>query len=200
MARRILEDKHLALTDSVDGLVLGDALLEPTRIYVKDVRPKNYGTMLVWNKHAEMITGIPGKAVVGRKDKDILSDEVYAEIQARDRDMFARPEVFEKWDDPFRRPEGGVIYLHTISVPLLGPDGTPEFVLRISEDMTTRRRQQKDLQARTAEQVSEFIVSVFEFANPEKNPQKREITAREVLDEGSQRIGKELQSEPAVRA
>ncbi|MEO8671850.1 MAG: serine/threonine-protein kinase [Tahibacter sp.] len=56
------------------------------------------------------------------------------------------------------------------------------------------------LQARTANQVSDFLVSVFEFANPEKNPQKREITAREVLDEGAQRIGNELGSEPAVRA
>lgn len=37
LARRILEDQRLALTDSVDGVKLGPALLEPTRIYVKDV-------------------------------------------------------------------------------------------------------------------------------------------------------------------
>jgi phosphoribosylformylglycinamidine cyclo-ligase len=37
LARRILEDARLALTDSVEGLPLGQALLEPTRIYVKDV-------------------------------------------------------------------------------------------------------------------------------------------------------------------
>ena len=37
LARRILEDARLSLTDSVDGLELGKALLQPTRIYVKDV-------------------------------------------------------------------------------------------------------------------------------------------------------------------
>ncbi|MCC6332886.1 MAG: phosphoribosylformylglycinamidine cyclo-ligase [Myxococcales bacterium] len=37
LARKILADNRLELTAKVDGLALGDALLEPTRIYVKDV-------------------------------------------------------------------------------------------------------------------------------------------------------------------
>ncbi len=37
LARRILEDARLSLSDSVGDLALGPALLEPTRIYVKDV-------------------------------------------------------------------------------------------------------------------------------------------------------------------
>ncbi|MEW5740925.1 MAG: phosphoribosylformylglycinamidine cyclo-ligase [Myxococcota bacterium] len=37
LARKILADNKLDLTATVDGLALGDALLEPTRIYVKDV-------------------------------------------------------------------------------------------------------------------------------------------------------------------
>jgi phosphoribosylformylglycinamidine cyclo-ligase len=37
LARRVIEDARLSLTDSVDGVQLGPALLEPTRIYVKDV-------------------------------------------------------------------------------------------------------------------------------------------------------------------
>lgn len=37
LARKILADNKLELTASVDGLHLGDALLAPTRIYVKDV-------------------------------------------------------------------------------------------------------------------------------------------------------------------
>ncbi len=37
LARRILEDKQLKLTDTYEGLNLGDALLQPTRIYVKDI-------------------------------------------------------------------------------------------------------------------------------------------------------------------
>jgi phosphoribosylformylglycinamidine cyclo-ligase len=37
LARRILEDAKLSFSDSVDGLSLADALMAPTRIYVKDV-------------------------------------------------------------------------------------------------------------------------------------------------------------------
>ncbi len=37
LARRILEDARLSLNDTVEGIKLGDALLEPTRIYVKDI-------------------------------------------------------------------------------------------------------------------------------------------------------------------
>ena len=37
LARRILEDARLSLTDSIDSLQLGQSLLQPTRIYVKDV-------------------------------------------------------------------------------------------------------------------------------------------------------------------
>ncbi len=37
LARKILADRKLALDATVEGLALGPALLEPTRIYVKDV-------------------------------------------------------------------------------------------------------------------------------------------------------------------
>lgn len=56
------------------------------------------------------------------------------------------------------------------------------------------------VQAATAEQVSEFLASVFEFANPEKNPQRRDVSAREMLDEGTRRIDATLAEQPAVRA
>ena len=55
------------------------------------------------------------------------------------------------------------------------------------------------LQARTAERVSDFLVSVFNISNPKLN-QKRTITAREVLDEGAARIEGELADAPRVKA
>ena len=55
------------------------------------------------------------------------------------------------------------------------------------------------VQADTARQVSDFLVSVFQVANPEAGS-KRDITAREVLDQGSKRIDSELENQPGVRA
>ncbi len=55
------------------------------------------------------------------------------------------------------------------------------------------------IQARTAERVSDFLVSVFNVSNPKLN-QKRDISAREVLDEGAKRIEGELADSPRVKA
>lgn len=67
-------------------------------------------------------------------------------------------------------------------------------------DRALAAEREAKLQAATAEQVSEFLSSVFEFANPEKNPQRRDVSAREMLDEGTRRIDATLAEQPAVRA
>jgi eukaryotic-like serine/threonine-protein kinase len=55
------------------------------------------------------------------------------------------------------------------------------------------------IEAHTAERVSDFLVSVFNVSNP-KLSQKRTISAREVLDQGAQRIESELSDAPVVKA
>ena len=39
----------------------------------------------------------------------------------------------------------GLRYLHTIKVPVLGADGTPKYLVGISEDITERKRAQEEL-------------------------------------------------------
>ena len=126
----------------------------PVAFYVKDVRPATYGTMLVWNKRIEAITGLAEKDVIGRRDEEFLDPAVLREMRKRDRAMLDNPVIHEIDDDPYRRRDGVLIFLHTISVPLLGADGKPEFIMRISEDVTTRRRQRKEIEARTAELIA----------------------------------------------
>jgi serine/threonine-protein kinase len=55
-------------------------------------------------------------------------------------------------------------------------------------------------QAATAERVSDFLVSVFDVSNPRLNSGHRDISAREVLDEGAARIDSELTGTPQVKA
>ncbi|MEO8751830.1 MAG: PAS domain-containing protein [Casimicrobiaceae bacterium] len=123
----------------------------PMAIYVKDVRPASFGDMVVWNKGAEVIGGIPEAEAIGRKDKEIFAPDIYREIEAHDRALLESPMVSDEPEHPFRRADGKLAFLHTISVPLFGSDDTPEFILRISEDVTARRREQRELRARTAE-------------------------------------------------
>jgi serine/threonine-protein kinase len=60
--------------------------------------------------------------------------------------------------------------------------------------------QEAKRQAATAERVSDFLVSVFDTSNPRVNAEHRDITAREVLDEGAARIERELDDAPQVKA
>lgn len=59
LARRILEDAGLKLTDTYDGVKLGDALLEPTRIYVKDMLALNEKIAVKGMAHITG-SGLPG--------------------------------------------------------------------------------------------------------------------------------------------
>ena len=60
--------------------------------------------------------------------------------------------------------------------------------------------QEAKRQAATAERVSDFLVSVFDTSNPRLNAEHRDITAREVLDEGAARIERDLDDAPQVKA
>ncbi len=55
------------------------------------------------------------------------------------------------------------------------------------------------VQETSAERVSAFLVSVFDVSNPRLN-QKRDVSARDVLDQGAARIETELADQPRVKA
>jgi serine/threonine-protein kinase len=66
-------------------------------------------------------------------------------------------------------------------------------------DRALKAEQEALLQARTAERVSDFLVSVFNVSNP-KLSRTRTLSARDVLDQGAERIESELADAPAVKA
>jgi serine/threonine-protein kinase len=56
----------------------------------------------------------------------------------------------------------------------------------------------KTLEAQKAEAVKTFLVSIFQGADPAQAA-GREVTLRQVLDEGAERVQRDLASEPAVQ-
>jgi eukaryotic-like serine/threonine-protein kinase len=63
----------------------------------------------------------------------------------------------------------------------------------------TRARLAAEQQRLTAEREAQFLASIFNAATPEE-AKGREVTARELLDQGAQRIESELASEPEAQA
>ena len=65
--------------------------------------------------------------------------------------MLADPQVIDVPEGPFRRPDGTLRYLRTISVPLFDENGAPEYLLGIGVDITERRPQEQELRTKQAE-------------------------------------------------
>lgn len=61
-----------------------------------------------------------------------------------------------------------------------------------------RQAQQIELERDRAEQTKEFLISIFDSADPNVMPEEQ--TARELLEAGRQRIEEELAEQPAVQA
>lgn len=63
----------------------------------------------------------------------------------------------------------------------------------------SRERDKAQLEAEKAKQISNYITSIFEIANPSESKGET-ITAREILDQGAERIENELNDQPLVKA
>jgi non-specific serine/threonine protein kinase/serine/threonine-protein kinase len=94
-----------------------------------------------------------------------------------------------------RRHRVGVALGAAALVVLMG------FVIRerLHAAQIVEERDRANEAATTAEQVSEFLVGLFMVSDPGE-ARGNTITAREILDEGAEKIERELQDQPPVRA
>ena len=66
-------------------------------------------------------------------------------------------------------------------------------------DQVTLQRANAERERARAEEVSEFLVNLFKLSDPEEN-RGNQVTARELLNSGAQRLRTGLQDQPATRA
>ncbi|MES2152782.1 MAG: PAS domain S-box protein [Pseudomonadota bacterium] len=151
-SREITERKQAELEIRSNRSFL-QSLIEhlPLLIYVKSVRPDSFGTMVVWNKAAEDVTGYDAAAVIGKRDSQAFPDNYALRNEQEDRAMLANPVAVDLPEKPLLRPDGTLRYLHSVSVPLLDEHERPEYILCIAEDVTRRREQELNLRTSEAE-------------------------------------------------
>jgi serine/threonine protein kinase len=63
-----------------------------------------------------------------------------------------------------------------------------------------RERDRADREARTAQRVTEFLIGLFELTDPEAESWEGDLTVRELLDRGVNRLDTGLESQPLIRA
>ncbi len=94
-----------------------------------------------------------------------------------------------------RRHRGGVAAAVLVSLALIGGIVTTTWQAQVAR--TERAKAERHLER--AEQVSDFLVDLFEISDPDE-ARGNQVTAREILDQGAGRIRRELPEQPELKA
>ncbi len=117
----------------------------PAFLFVKDARTLRYRLM---NAAGERLTGRRREDVIGRTDRELMSPKAARIIEERDRAALAAGGVTVVEVKTMGENGDRPCALRTTRIAVPGPDGTPELLVGITEDVT---------ELRTAEERSRFL-------------------------------------------
>ena len=103
----------------------------PVAIFIKRA---DTGQYVYWNTTSERLFRIPGSKVIGKTDRDLFPPEMVSAIKKESIELFLnRSEVRNKIISN-KHLDGRII--HMIIVPIFDSNGSPQYVLGISEDVS----------------------------------------------------------------
>ena len=163
-----------------------DSVLEhlPVMLFVKDAEHLRF---VRWNRAEEEALGIDRSAAIGKSDYDFFPEEQARFFEAKDRAVLTGGQMVDIPEEAIQTAHRGLRFLHTIKVPVFGADGTPRYLVGISEDITDRKRAQEEL-ARAREQEVEIGFKIQQTLLLEQPPQDLPGVSAAALTIPSQRI------------
>lgn len=144
-----------------------DSVIEniPNMIFVKDAKDLRF---VRFNKAGERMIGHLRENLIGRNDYDLFPKEQADAFTLADRDVLSAGQAIDIPEEPLSTPTGERL-LHTKKIPVMGPDGQPQYLLGISEDITEKRR--------TELQRIELLHSEFARLEAEKSASRLKFLA-----------------------
>lgn len=127
----------------------------PSMIFVKSAQDLRFVRI---NKMCADVLGYAKGELIGRNDYDFFPEDEADFFTAKDREVLATGRLLDIPQEPLRTRDGSIRYLHTKKIPIAGPDGTPQYLLGISEDITDRKRTEEELEKRAS--LSDFFAEV----------------------------------------
>jgi PAS domain S-box-containing protein len=163
-ARRELATRERANNELRRVNLFLDATFEslPLMVFVKEAEKLSFVRV---NRHCEELTGMTRAQLLGKTDYDYWPPDQAGFFQSKDRATLASGKLTDIVEEPIETAHGKR-WLHTKKVPLLDSDGTPLFLLGISEDITDRKREAEELKAAkegaeaTSRELESFSYSV----------------------------------------
>jgi PAS domain S-box-containing protein len=108
----------------------------PVTMFVKDAQKRQF---LIWNKFAENIFGISSTDALAKTDHDLFSPEQADIFKRRDTEVLVSGEISDVGEETIQSKACGLLYLHTIRVPIYDDDGAPKYLLGFSENITEQK-------------------------------------------------------------
>ena len=119
-----------------------DMIIEnvPSPIVVKEMPALRY---LLINRAAENFLGVTREALLGRTAAETLPPETAAIIDTFDRRMIetGRPVISD--EHAFVTPGNGTRVVSATRLPVMGPDGRPQYIIGVFSDLTERKRSEQ---------------------------------------------------------
>ena len=133
-----------------------DSIVEniPITIFVKEAPDLKF---VRWNRAGQESTGYSNEEMLGKTDYDFFPKEEADFFVAKDREALASGKLVDVPEEPIQTRYKGLRILHTIKVPVMNSEGTPQYLVGISEDITERIRAEEQ-----ASRTQAFLDSVVE--------------------------------------
>lgn len=128
----------------------------PHMIFVKDARDLRFVRV---NAAGERLMGYPREALLGKNDHDFFPREEADFFTGTDRAVLSSGKLHDVPEETLHSGLLGERLLHTKKIPLLDPEGRPEYLLGISEDITERKQAEQALR-----ESEERFRSIFNHA------------------------------------
>jgi PAS domain S-box-containing protein len=116
-----------------------NAIIEniPNMIFVKDAEELRF---VRFNKAGEDLIGHSQKDLIGKNDYDFFTKDQADFFTQKDRDVINSKSFIDIAEEQIKTQFKGERILHTKKIPICDSNGTPKYLLGISEDITERKQ------------------------------------------------------------
>lgn len=137
-----ITDRKAAEEDLARVNAFLDSVIEhlPAMLFVKDARDLRYVRL---NQAGERVLGLNRGDVIGRSDADVYPPPIAERLRSMDRTVLSGRSVVETAEEIVATRERGPRVMHTKKIPICDENGSPVYLLGISEDITDQKMAQE---------------------------------------------------------